>query len=107
MRSTSSACLILMLTLTELMEPSISTFSFSLRLTTTGVRRTSFEPLHSKKETRKLGENERNKAVEGKYLDSTSGLLCRSTCCDEKLLRQRAAVRVERTAARYGRSVFD
>lgn len=35
--SISSACLILMLTRTALMEHSISTFSFSLRLTTTGV----------------------------------------------------------------------
>lgn len=38
---------------------------------------------------------------------STSGLLWRSTTCDEKFSRVRAAVRVDLTAARYGLSTLD
>lgn len=41
------------------------------------------------------------------YGISTSGLLCRSTVCDGKFRRHRAASRVVRTASRYGLSVFD
>ena len=41
------------------------------------------------------------------YRASTSGLLCRSTTCDEKFSKVRAAVSVLRTALRYGRSVLD
>lgn len=39
------------------------------------------------------------------YLTSTSGLLCRSTTCEEKFSRHSAACSVARTAFRYGRSV--
>lgn len=41
------------------------------------------------------------------YPDSTSGVLCRSAISDEKLSRHNAAVNEDRTAVRYGRSVFD
>jgi len=41
------------------------------------------------------------------YRTSTSGLLCRSTTCDEKLSRHIAAVNVWRTAFRYGCNVAD
>ena len=39
------------------------------------------------------------------YLTSTSGLLCLSTTCDEKLSKHIAAVKVCLTAVKYGRSV--
>ena len=43
---------------------------------------------------------------EGRYLASTSGMLCRSTTWLEKFSRHSAAVRLARTQLRYGRSVF-
>lgn len=79
MCSISSACLILMLMRTLLMLGSMRTRSFSLRAIVKGVRRTS-----------------------GDVRASTSGTLCRSAVWDAKLDRQRAAVRLLRTAWRYG-----
>lgn len=79
MCSISSACLILRLMRTLLMLGSIRTRSFSLRAIVKGVRRTS-----------------------GDVRASTSGTLCRSAVWDAKLDRQRAAVRLLRTAWRYG-----
>ena len=75
-------CLTAMLTRTELMDPSINTFSFSLRLTTRGVNKSSLL-----------------------LRTSTSGLLWRSTIWDSKFSRHIAAVRLARTALRYGFSV--
>jgi hypothetical protein len=43
----------------------------------------------------------------GRYLASTSGLLCRSTIWEAKFSKHIAAVRVERMAARYGASETD
>lgn len=79
MCSISSACLILMLIRTLLMLGSMRTRSFSFRAIVRGARRTS-----------------------GDVLASTSGTLCRSAVWDAKLERQRAAVRLLRTAWRYG-----
>lgn len=45
--------------------------------------------------------------ISEKYFVSISGLLCRSTTCDEKFSKQIEAVRVDRTAFRYGLRVFD
>ena len=84
MRSISSACLILIEIRIELTLGSMSTFSFSLREMVNGVNNTSREEAAS-----------------------ISGTLCRSTVCDAKLSSVNAAVRVERTHERYGRSVFD
>lgn len=75
MCSISSACLILRLIRTLLMLGSMRTRSFSLRAIVNGVRRTS-----------------------GDVRASTSGTLCRSAVWDAKLDRQRAAVRLLRTA---------
>ena len=66
-----------MLTRTLLMLGSIKTFSFSLRETVSGLRRTS-----------------------GELAASISGTLCRSDVCDAKFDRERAAVREERTQRR-------
>ena len=77
MFSISSACFILMLTLTLLMLGSISTFSFSFRETVRGFSRTS-----------------------GELAASISGTLCRSEVCDAKFERDSAAVRDERTHCR-------
>lgn len=120
----SLTCLTAMLTLTELMEPSIRTFSLSLRLMITGWRSNSLLLLE-------VGRNTHNSfwfnsvwfnsdfihylVLIASVLDSklqyqthrtsTSGLLCLSTTCEEKFSRQRAACRVARTALRYGRNV--
>lgn len=75
--SISSACFTAMLIRTELIELSMRTFSFSLRDITTGVMRSS-----------RL------------VLTSTSGLLWRSTTCEEKFSKHMAAVRVWRTAVK-------
>ena len=72
--STSSACLIRMLTRTLLTLGSIKTRSFSLRATVSGVSSTS-----------------------GEVRASTSGTLWRSEAWEAKLVRVRAAVRVLRT----------
>ena len=77
MFSISSACLILMLTRTLLILGSIKTFSFSLRETVKGLRRTS-----------------------GELAASTSGTLCRSEVWDAKFESERAAVRDDRTQRR-------
>ena len=69
---------------TALMEGSMNTISFSLRLTLTGFSSSSLD-----------------------CRASTSGLLCRSTSCDGKLRRHIDACSVLRTASRYGLSVFD
>ena len=72
MRSISSACLILMLSLIELIEGSIRTLSFSFREMISGFRRTSLDVL----------ENVNESLIRMKlqtYEHSTSGLLCRST----------------------------
>ena len=58
----------------------MNTFSFSLRDTRRGLRRTS-----------------------GELAASISGTLCRSEVCEAKLERASAAVREERTHWRYGR----
>lgn len=84
MCSISSACLILMLIRILLMLGSMSTRSFSLRAIVRGVKRTS-----------------------GDVRASTSGTLCLSAVWDAKLDKQRAAVRLLRTAWRYGRSDCD
>ena len=84
MCSISSACLILMLTLTLLMLGSMSTLSFSLRATCN---------LFS--------------SISGDVAASTSGTLCRSAVCEAKLQRDRAAVREARTHCRYGRRDWD
>ncbi|KAJ8982576.1 hypothetical protein NQ317_005047 [Molorchus minor] len=75
--SISSACLTDILILTELTDVSMSTFSFSFLDMTTGVSTNSLE-----------------------LLTSTSGLLCLSTTCEEKLSKHIAAVNVWRTAVR-------
>jgi len=81
MCSISSACLIRMLTRTLLTDGSTNTLSSWFRETVSGFSRTS-----------------------GELCASTSGTLCRSEACEAKLERDRAAVRVERTQDRYGRS---
>ena len=73
--SISSACLILMLIRMLLMLGSIRTRSFSLRAIVSGVSSTS-----------------------GDVRASISGTLCRSAVCEAKLERQRAAVKLLRTA---------
>lgn len=80
--SISSACLTAMLTRTELTLVSIRTRSFSFRDITTGFSSNSLL-----------------------LRTSTSGLLCRSTTCDEKLVKHIDAVNVCRTAVKYGFSV--
>lgn len=82
--SISSACLILIDTLTEFTDPSINTFSFLFREMITGASSNSVLPIVS-----------------------ISGLLCRSTSCDEKFSRHIAACSVDLTAARYVARVFD
>lgn len=82
--SISSACLILMLIRMLFIDGSIKTRSFSLRATVKGVRSTS-----------------------GDVRASTSGTLCRSAVWDAKLERQSAAVKLLRTAWRYGRRDCD
>ena len=77
MFSISSACFILMLTLTLLMLGSMSTFSFSFRETVRRFNRTS-----------------------GELAASISGTLCRSEVCEAKFDRDSAAVRDERTHCR-------
>jgi hypothetical protein len=67
-----------------LMLGSMRTRSFSLRAMVSGARSTS-----------------------GDDRASTSGTLWRSAVCDAKLERQRAAVKLLRTAWRYGRSDCD
>lgn len=69
--SISSACFTAILILTEFTEVSMNTFSFSFLDITTGVSNNSLE-----------------------LLTSTSGLLCLSTTCEEKLSRHMAAVNV-------------
>lgn len=104
-RSRSSACLTLMLTRIELTDVSTSTFSFSLRLITSGFMSTSLDLLRNKKNAYMYpSKRERKRAFRRRafvfYPDSTSGVLCRSAISDEKLSRQRAAVNVDRTAVR-------
>ena len=77
MFSISSACFILMLTRMLLILGSIKTFSFSLRETVNGLRRTS-----------------------GELAASISGTLWRSDAWDAKFERESAAVREERTQRR-------
>lgn len=79
--SISSACLILIETLTELMEGSIKILSFSFLQIVTGLRISS-----------------------GLWLLSTSisGRLCLSTSCEEKSSKQMAAVNDVLTAVKYG-----
>ena len=79
--SMSSACLILMLTRTLFTDGSMRTFSFSLRETWSGFRRTS-----------------------GELAASISGTLWRSDVCEAKFERASAAVKEDRTHWRYGRS---
>lgn len=94
-----------MLTRTEFIEPSIRTFSFSFRLIITGVNSNSLLDLKiDGKKLENLSENE-FLGVFSAYFISTSGLLCRSTTCDEKLSKHKAAVNVCRTAAKYGFNV--
>ena len=76
--SISSACLIANDTRTELTEPSMRHRSWSVRAMVIGLSSNSLLPR-----------------------TSTSGLLCLSTSCDGKFLRQRAASSVERTVLRY------
>ena len=75
--SISSACFILMLTRILLMLGSIKAFSFSLRETVKGLRRTS-----------------------GELAASISGTLWRSDVWDAKFERESAAVREDRTQRR-------
>lgn len=82
--SISSACLILMLILIELILGSMKTRSFSLRETVKGFRRTS-----------------------GDVCASISGTLWRSDACEAKLESESAAVSEERTHWRYGRRDCD
>lgn len=105
-------CLTAMLTLTELMDPSIRTFSLSLRLIITGWRSSSLLLLKTKKATTQNSwicpEHAGLRWDAGAprtHRTSTSGLLCLSTTWEEKFSRQRAACRVARTALRYGRKV--
>ena len=70
----SSVCLILMLTRTLFTDGSMRTFSFSLRETWRGLRRTS-----------------------GELAASISGTLWRSDVCEAKFERARAAVKEDRT----------
>ena len=99
--SKSSACLTLILTRTELIDPSIRTFSVGLRLTTTGVSRSSLFAL------RQFIIKKLQSTKQTVNLDSTSGLLCLSTFCEAKFSKHTAAVNVARTADRYGFNVFD
>ena len=73
-----------MLTRTLLTLGSMNTFSFSLRETVNGLRRTS-----------------------GELAASISGTLCRSEVWDAKLESDKAAVNEERTHKRYGRRDCD
>ena len=82
--SISSACFIRMLTRTLLTLGSIRTFSFSLRATVSGFRRTS-----------------------GELAASISGTLCLSDVCDAKFEMASAAVSDDRTHWRYGRRDWD
>lgn len=84
--SISSACLIPMLTRTELIDGSIITRSLSLREIVSGVRSTSFVVLDREmsacgwweRKGKWVGENG-DEERESAYAASTSGLLCRST----------------------------
>ena len=82
--SISSACFIRMLTRTLLTLGSIRTFSFSLRATVSGFRRTS-----------------------GELAASISGTLCLSDVCDAKFDIASAAVNDDRTHCKYGRRLCD
>lgn len=104
-RSRSSACLILMLTRTELTEGSIRTFSFSLRLITRGFINSSLDFLHVMCMVRRICVLYSMRSFA--YPDSISGVLCLSATWEEKFSKHKAAVKVERTAVRYGRSVLD
>lgn len=83
MRSISSLCLIRIDTLVELIDGSINVDSLSVRVMVIGVRRSSLL-----------------------LRSSTSGRLCRSTVCEGKFRKQRAASRVDLMHVKYGRSVF-
>ncbi len=83
-RSISSACLMAMDTRIELMDGSMRTRSLSLREITTGFKSSS-----------------------GDSFTSISGLLWRSTFCEEKFSRHMAAWSVRLTANKYGFSVAD
>lgn len=72
MRSISSACLILMLSLIELIEGSIKTLSFSFREMIRGFKRTSLDVLDQ------VNVKALKRYVKT-HAHSTSGLLCRST----------------------------
>jgi len=72
-RSISSACLIFILIRMELMEGSMSTCSFSLRAICIGFNIISVEVLYIS-----MSSTGRQFAW-GRYLASTSGMLCRST----------------------------
>lgn len=82
--SISSACFIRMLTRTLLTDGSTSTRSSWFLETVSGFRSTS-----------------------GEVAASISGTLCRSEACDAKFDSDSAAVSVDRTAERYGRSDCD
>ena len=77
-------CLMAMETRMELMEGSTRTRSFSFLEMTTGLR-----------------------SISGDSRTSISGLLCRSTFCEEKFSTHMAACSVRFTAIRYGFSVAD
>ena len=92
----------------ELTDGSMRTRSDSLRDTTRGRRRTSGDVLGQVSTARSsllicIGLV----YISSTHADSISGLLWRSTCCDAKFSKVRAAVRVARTALRYGRRVLD
>ena len=96
----------------ELTDGSMRTRSCSLRETMRGWSRTSGDALFTVSFEYSAGKHLPIGFVGdgvGRKTDpaSTSGLLCLSTTCEEKFSNVRAAVRVLRTALRYGRSVLD
>jgi hypothetical protein len=105
--SISSACLIRIESRMELMDGSMSTFSFSFLLITSGFSSTSFDDAAS---TSGSGVDEGQCDVS--TMLPTCGhlqnlLLCLSTTCELKFSSVIAAVRVDLTQLKYGRSVLD
>ena len=116
--SISSACLMLMLSRIELTEGSMSTLSFSLRDMTRGINRTSCDVLMPSINISDLNRgsmdlpcfnfgfvvslyNLETLLIELYFHEKTSLITW-----DAKFSNVIAAVKVDRTAARYGRSAF-
>ena len=108
-RSTSSACLIAMLTRTELIEVSIKHFLLLRAADRDRVQLELFASPGTRRETptvrrcyRAIPSQRRAHGGGRRAPISTSGLLCRSTSCDGKFRRHSEAVSVLLTQSKYG-----